>query len=231
MALFRPGTVDVVTLASRTGPLCGQHVELLPMDLAFAADLAAAAAVDRTAYRYTVVPNGHDGAEAYVRGLLGDRDADRSVPFAQRHVATGRLVGCTRFMEIRRWRGRPDPDEVEIGGTWLSADVQRSAVNTEAKLLMLTHAFETWNVGRVALCTDERNERSRTAIERIGARFEGILHNHRPSSFPGEAGRARHTALFAITDTEWPVVRAHLRGRLAGRVPARPDESAPASRS
>lgn len=218
-------TVEVVTIASRTGPLRGQHVELVPLEVEFAADLAAAAVVDRATYRYTTVPEGPAATEAYVRRLLNDRDADRVVPFAQRHVATGRLVGCTRFMEIRWWRGRPEPDEVEIGGTWLSADVQRSAVNTEAKLLLLTHAFETWNVVRVALCTDERNERSRRAIEGIGARFEGVLHNHRPSYSPDERGRPRQSALFAITDTEWPAVRARLGERLARRGRGHQDES------
>ena len=109
-------------------------------------------------------------------------------------------------MELRWWRGRPDPDEVEIGGTWLAADVQRTAVNTEAKLLLLTHAFDVWNVDRVALATDERNERSRAAIARLGATFEGILRNHRPSRVPGEDG----------TGTQHGVVLDHRR-RVAGR--------------
>ena len=117
-------------------------------------------------------------------------------------------------MELRWWRGRPDPDEVEIGGTWLAADVQRSAVNTDAKLLLLTHAFDVWNVDRVALATDERNERSRAAITRLGASFEGILRNHRPSKVPGEEGRPRNTALFSITAEEWPEVRRALTDRL-----------------
>ena len=117
-------------------------------------------------------------------------------------------------MELRWWRGRTDPDEVEIGGTWLAADVQRTAVNTEAKLLLLTHAFEQWNVDRVALATDERNERSRSAIARLGATFEGILRNHRPSKVPGEDGLARNTALFSITAAEWPEVRKSLSDRL-----------------
>ena len=88
--------------------------------------------------------------------------------------------------------------------------------STEAKLLLLTHAFEEWRVGRVALCTDARNERSRLAIERIGARFEGVLRHHRPSLGPGEHGRLRDSALFAMTDGDWPDVRDRLRARLAG---------------
>ncbi len=116
-------------------------------------------------------------------------------------------------MELRWWRGRSAPDEVEIGGTWLAADAQRTPINTEAKLLLLTHAFDVWQVWRVALCTDARNERSRRAIERIGARHEGVLRNHRPSAVAGEAGRPRDSALFAITDTDWPDVRGRLRRR------------------
>ena len=150
----------------------------------------------------------------YVAWLLAQRDNDEAVPFAQRLPSSGRVVGCTRLMELRWWRGRTDPDEVEIGGTWLAADVQRTAVNTEAKLLLLTHAFEQWNVDRVALATDERNERSRRAIARLGATFEGILRNHRPSKVPGEDGLARNTALFSITAAEWPEVRKSLSDRL-----------------
>ena len=120
-------------------------------------------------------------------------------------------------MELRWWRGRWAPDEVEIGGTWLAADAQRSAINTEAKLLLLTHAFDVWAVTRVALATDSRNARSRSAIERIGARYEGTLRHHRPSLMAGEVGRARDTALFAITDDDWPQVHDRLVERLQPR--------------
>jgi RimJ/RimL family protein N-acetyltransferase len=152
--------------------------------------------------------------DRHIAWLLALRDADDAVPFVQRLRTEGRIVGCTRLMELRRWRGRPEPDEVEIGGTWLAGDVQRTAVNTESKLLLLTYAFETWNVDRVALATDERNERSRAAILRLGATFEGILRNHRPSRVPGEDGRSRNTALFSITAAEWPAVRRILTERL-----------------
>ena len=106
--------------------------------------------------------------------------------------------------------GRRDPDEVEIGGTWLAADAQRSPINTEAKLLLLTHAFEVWKVQRVAICTDARNERSRRAIERIGGVFEGTLRRHRASTAAGESGRLRDTSIYAIIETEWPSVRDRL---------------------
>lgn len=185
------------------------------MDPAFSGELAEAAGTDRASYRYTVVPDGLAAAAAYVGSLIADRDAGTIVPFAHRHLPSGRLVGCTRFMELRWWRDRAEPDEVEIGGTWLAADVQRSPVNTESKLLMLGHAFERWGVARVALCTDERNERSRTAIARLGATFEGILRNHRRSLVRDEAGRSRNSALFGITDDEWPDIKLRLVKRLA----------------
>jgi RimJ/RimL family protein N-acetyltransferase len=118
-------------------------------------------------------------------------------------------------MELRRWRGREEPDELEIGGTWLSADTQRTPINTEAKVLLLTHAFDVWQVVRVALATDMRNQRSRDAITRLGARFEGALRHHRPSLVAGEEGRPRDTALYAITDDDWPTIRDQLTRRLA----------------
>lgn len=193
----------------------GAHVELLPLDVAHADALAVAGSLDRSAYGYTEVPVGVEGMARYIAKLLGQRDADAAVPFAQRRRADGRLVGCTRFMELRWWWDRAAPAEVEIGGTWLAGDVQRTPLNTEAKLLLLTHAFEEWGVGRVALCTDARNARSRRAIERIGARLEGVLRHHRPSTAPGEAGQLRDSALYSITDDDWPAVRDGLRSRLS----------------
>lgn len=203
-----------MTLAARTGPFTGRHVELVRLAAEFVDDLTAAASVDRSTYDYTEVPASRRSMAHYIAWLLAQRDSDVAVPFAQRLPSSGRIVGCTRLMELRSWRGRPDPDEVEIGGTWLAADVQRSAVNTEAKLLLLGHAFDVWGVDRVALATDERNERSRAAIARLGATFEGILRSHRPSKVPGEDGLARNTALFSITAAEWPDVRRALTGRL-----------------
>jgi RimJ/RimL family protein N-acetyltransferase len=194
--------------------LRGQHVVLEPLTLDHAEGLVAASSRDRTSFGWTEVPPDLAAMTAYIEALLAQRDADTAVPFAQRRVADDRLVGCTRFLELR-WYGATDaPIEVEIGGTWLSADAQRSRVNSEAKFLLLEHAFETWRVQRVALCTDARNERSRAAIERIGARFEGILRHHRPSAVPAERGRMRDTALFAMTDDDWPEVRAAMAARL-----------------
>lgn len=210
----------------RTVPftLRGDLVELVPLERNHAAALAGAAAGERSSYRFTEVPVGVEAMAAYIDRLLTQRDNDDAVPFAQRRRADDRLVGCTRLMELRWWRSstdqpdepdRPDPpDEVEIGGTWLAAGAQRSGVNTEAKLLLLTHAFETWGVCRVALCTDARNEASRIAIERVGARFEGVLRHHRPSTVEGEQGRPRDSALYALIDDDWPAARQALQDRL-----------------
>ena len=128
-------------------------------------------------------------------------------------------MGSTSFLEIQRWRwpaGSPlqrgdDPDVVDIGATWLAASAQRTRCNTEAKLLMLTHAFEVWRVHRVALKTDERNTASRRAIERLGARFEGV----RRADMPGQDRSVRHSAYYSIVQAEWPAVRRTLEVVLA----------------
>lgn len=163
------------------------------------------------------MPDGVDAAAAYIDHLLAERRAGTSVPFVQQRLgaATPTLVGCTRFMNIRRWSRHGDPDEVEIGGTWLAPAAQRTPVNTEAKLLLLTHAFEVWNVWRVDFATDARNERSRAALARLGATFEGVLRNHRPASdSDSRERRPRDSALYSITSQEWPTVGRRLRERL-----------------
>jgi len=196
--------------------LGGRFVRLEPLSPAHVDDLTQAATLDRSSYRFTVVPDGRSAMARYVEELTAAREAGEVIPFAQCRVDHDELipVGCTRFMNLRRWRGRPEPDEVEIGGTWLAADVQRTRLNTEAKLLLLTHAFETWGVWRVEFCTDARNERSRDAIVRLGASFEGVLRNHRlASDAPGR--RPRDSAVFSVTDEDWPAVQRRLRERLS----------------
>ncbi len=194
--------------------LAGQHVTLEPLAPDHVDGLVAAASHDRSTYDHTWVPDGDAEMRMYIERLLADHAAAEVLPFAQRRADTGALVGCTRFMEPYWWRGRAEPDEIEIGGTWLSAPVQRTAINTEAKLLLLAHAFERWGVWRVAICTDERNQQSRRAIVRIGATFEGVLRNHRLRYNTAEP-TPRNTAVYSITDTEWPEVRAALTARLA----------------
>lgn len=191
-------------------------MSLEPLRLDHVDAIAAAGADDRTTFGYTQVPDGRNEAHDYVAWLLDDAAHDRAVPFVQRRLDDGTVVGCTRFLNLLWPLGREHPDEVEIGGTWLSSSAQRTAVNTEAKLLLLTHAFDRWNVQRVAICTDARNTQSRRAIERIGAHFEGELRRHRRSTRAGEDSRLRDTATYAITVDDWPAVQTSLTRRLAG---------------
>lgn len=194
--------------------LTGRHVQLEPLALTHVDGLVAAADVDRSTYDYTDVPADTAAMTTYVERLVEDHRRGNVLAFAQRRLDTGALAGCTRFMEIRHWRGRTEPDELEIGGTWLAADAQRTPINTEAKYLLLGQAFEGYGVWRVAICTDERNARSRTAIERLGATFEGILRNHR-LRYNANPPQPRHTAVYSITHDEWPAIKARLEQRLA----------------
>jgi RimJ/RimL family protein N-acetyltransferase len=156
---------------------------------------------------------------AYVEEALRMHADGRALPFATVDRKAERVVGSTRFGNVEFWpwpRGNPHqrgehvPDVAEIGWTWLAADAQRSGVNTEAKLLMLTHAFETWRVHRVSLMTDARNMRSRDAILRLGAKLDGVLRAQRMAV----DGEIRDTAAFSILEAEWPAVKAGLEARL-----------------
>lgn len=207
------GNVTTVAVRLPTVTITGDHVRLEPLSHEHASGLVAAAAVDRSSYGFTWVPDGVEATEAYITTLHQQHERGEVLPFAQRRVDTGEVVGCTRFMELRWWSGRDAPDEVEIGGTWLAADAQRTAVNTEAKFLLFRHAFDQYGAWRVALCTDARNERSRVAIERLGARFEGILRNHRRRADVTEPA-PRDSALYAVTRDDWPDVRSGLERQL-----------------
>ena len=197
--------------------LTGRHVRLEPLSPDHVDDLAAAGSADRSTFGFTPVPDDREAAAAYVQWLLDDAARDTVVPFAQRRLRDDTVVGCTRFLNVTWWPDRRWPVEVEIGGTWLATDAQRTLLNTEAKLLLLSHAFDSLGVFRVAICTAAGNTQSRTAIERLGATFEGILRNHRPSAGAlGTPGLPRDTAAYSIIDTEWPTVRTRLQERLRG---------------
>jgi len=150
----------------------------------------------------------------YVEIALAERDAGRALPFATIDRASGKVVGSSRFAAI----SVPDR-RVEIGWTWIGKPWQRTYINTEAKLVMLRHAFEEWGCRRVELKTDGLNERSRAAIARIGATQEGIFRQHMMTA----SGRVRDTVYFSILDAEWPTVRARLTARLDAGEPARPE--------
>ena len=194
--------------------LRGRFVRLSPMSIDDVDGLLAAASEDRSSYGYTSVPDTRDAMAAQVRALVDLRARGHEIPFTTRDATDDRVLGATRFLWLRSYYDRDVPDAVEIGGTWLAASAQRSPVNTEAKLLMLTYAFECWDVQRVDLKTDARNARSRAAIERIGGRLDGVMRAWQPSLVPGEEGRARDSALYSIVPAEWPGVRAALDARL-----------------
>ena len=192
--------------------LAGQRVRLAPLGEQHAAGLAAAAAEDRSSYGWTPVPDGPAEAATYVRELLAGRAAGEVLPLVQLDAGSGRPLGCTRYAQLRFLPGAALPYTVEVGGTWLAASAQRTGLNREAKLLVLGHAFEHWQVTRVELRTDARNERSRTAIAALGARLEGVLRSAQPSSATGEQGLLRDSAVFSVLADEWPDVRRRLVG-------------------
>lgn len=195
----------------------GELVRLEPLAHRHAAGLAAAADEDRSTYRHTWVPAPAE-VPGYLTTQLASADAGFLRPYAQIRVADGRVVGVTAFRDPRWWPGRDELGAVEVGATWLAASAQGTGLNAEAKLLLFTHAFETWRVARVDLHTDARNAVSRRAIERTGARFEGVLRSWSRSWAPGEAGLPRDSAMYSIVAAEWPARRDALRARVSGAV-------------
>lgn len=192
-------------------PLIGRRVVLEPLAEQHVDDLTRAAGADRASYAWTSVPQGAAAMLASVRELVAAQD---TLPFAQ--VVDGRACGVTRFLAFRSRAGSALPYAVEVGGTWLAASAQGTGVNREAKLLLMTHAFEVWGVGRVDFKTDARNERSRAALASIGATFEGVLRSWQPSHAAGEQGLLRDSAMFSVVAAEWPRVSRRLRGALPG---------------
>ena len=196
----------------------GRIVRLEPLSRAHVDGLIEAAAENRATYSYTTVPHGRDEATAYVLELVDAAARGEAFAFAQVRASDDVIVGGTRFLTLRRRPRESRPYAVEIGGTWLAASAQRTGLNVEAKLLLLTYAFDVWKVGRVDFKTDARNARSRAAIAALGAQFEAVLRNWQPSHAEGEDGLLRDSALYAVIDTDWPAVRAHLEARLADPV-------------
>jgi RimJ/RimL family protein N-acetyltransferase len=184
----------------------GRHVRLVPMTPEHVPALWEAGR-DPELWRLTV-SQVHSPADmrAYVDAALRAQAAGTALPFVTTEAATGRVIGSTRFGNVDAANRR-----AEIGWTWLAPAWQRTAANTEAKYLMLRHAFESLGCVRVELKTDALNQRSRNAILRIGAREEGILRKHQFT----EAGRVRDTVYFSIIDDEWPLAKARLEQRLA----------------
>jgi len=204
--------------------LSGRFVRLEPLGSEHAEELAQAAGEDRTSFGLTTVPEGVEGARRYIERAR--QAVGHEVPFAVRRLGDERVVGSTRFLDLDvfSWPAPipaaggtgPTPSDhlpptvAEIGATWYAASAQRTAVNTESKLLLLSHAFEVWGVIRVSFKTDARNQASRRAIERLGAQFEGIRRAH----VPAIDGTIRDSAYFSILRDEWPSARAGLMARL-----------------
>jgi N-acetyltransferase len=200
--------------------LCGSLVRLEPLSTSHGADLAVSAEEDRGAYGFTRVPRAWEVGE-YLAAHFERAKNGTLVPFAQIRQSDGRAVGCTAYWDPRYWPGRSELYAVEIGWTWLAASAQRTGINVEAKLLLLGYAFETLGVVRVDLKTDARNERSRHAIECLGAQFEGVLRHWSQSHAPGEDGLLRDSAMFSVIAADWPATKATLRRRLARQVMAK----------
>jgi N-acetyltransferase len=197
-----------------TVELSGRTIRLEPLELRHVDGLVAASASDPSLYQWSPIPQGRQATVAYVETALEWLAQGTAVPFAIVDAVSGEVIGSTRFFAIEQWAWPPDqqerrrgrPDVCEIGYTWLRRSAIRTGVNTEAKLLMLTYAFEVWEVVRVCLHTDERNRRSWAAIERIGGRFEGILRAHRMAADL----TPRNSARFSIIAAEWPAAKERL---------------------
>ena len=187
--------------------LQGKFVRLEPLTEAHVPALAAVGCDDRIwkLMLYGLIHT-EDEMRTWVRRLLAGQTAGTDLPFAVIQLESGRVAGATRFMDIH-----PEHRGLEIGGTWYGTAFQRTAVNTEAKYLLLCHAFEQLGCIRVQLKTDLRNERSQQAIERIGAVREGVLRNQMilPS------GLYRHSVYFSIIADEWPAAKTRLEEMLA----------------
>ena len=194
--------------------LVGEHVKLVPLSFEHEQGLANAAA-DGELWKlwYTSVPT-PEGVRDWIAAALVMRDTFGAHPFAVIDPKSGDVVGSTRFFNVEAAHRR-----LEIGHTWYAKRVQRSSLNTEAKLLLLSHAFDTLKTIAVEFRTHFMNQQSRAAIARLGARQDGILRNHQI----GRDGIYRDTVVFSIVEAEWPAVRANLRMKLDARSDVRSD--------
>ena len=183
----------------------GRHVRLEPLSQAHHAALSAVG-LDEELWRWIPTPvRTPEEMSAYIATAIEEQARGVSLPFALIEKSGNRAIGCTRYGNIDRTHHR-----AEIGWTWLAPAWQRTTINTEAKYLLLKHAFETLGCIRVELKTDSLNERSRAAILRIGAHEEGMFRNHMITA----SGRIRHTVYFSILDSEWPDVKSSLQSKL-----------------
>jgi N-acetyltransferase len=186
----------------------GQHVRLEPLSIKHHAALCEVGLVEEIWRWTTSLVLTPDDMRTYMETALKEQAEGKSLPFATIDKVTNKVVGSTRFGNIDQSNRR-----VEIGWTWINPQWQRTYINTEAKYLMLRHAFETWQCIRVELKTDSLNEKSRNAMLRIGAKEEGTLRNHMITY----TGRYRHSVYFSFIESEWPQVKANLEAKIAER--------------
>ena len=192
----------------------GKYIRLEPLGEHHLEGLAAASAINPSLYQWSPVPQGRNEVMRYVQTASAWKDAGAALAFAIVRREDAVVIGSTRFWNLERWSwpqghpsyGRNSPDACEIGYTWLASSAIRTAANTESKFLMLTYAFEKWNVLRVCFHTDVRNQRSRAALERIGATFEGLLRAHRMAADYSP----RDSMRYSIVRKEWPTVSERL---------------------
>jgi RimJ/RimL family protein N-acetyltransferase len=196
----------MVAMEVRPVILQGKHVRLEPLSEAHVAGLAEVGAGQKF-WDFMLYGNIEtvEDVHNWVLDIRARAQRETDLPFAVIHVASGRVAGATRYLNIM-----PKDRGLEIGGTWYGLEFQRTAVNTECKYLLLRHAFETLGCIRVQLKTDLRNERSQKAIERLGAVREGVLRNH--MILPD--GRYRDSVFYSILDREWPAVKQRLEEML-----------------
>jgi N-acetyltransferase len=188
--------------------LAGRHVRLEPLSLAHAPELFAVLQIDSSVWRWLppTPPATLTDMEALITTELDAQASGSKLIFAQIEQATGRVVGSTTYLDISRRDRR-----LEIGSTWIGKPWQRTGINTEAKYLLLRHAFEDLEAVRVQLKTDKRNLQSQAAIERLGAVREGVLRKH----MLVHDGVIRDTVMYSILADEWPTVKLHLEAKLA----------------
>ena len=182
--------------------LTGRHVHLEPMSKEHIKGLAEIG-VGQNFWDYMLYGrmDSEEDISRWVMDILSRAEKGTDLPFAVIHLTSGRVAGATRYLNIL-----PKDRGLEVGGTWYGTEFQRTAVNTECKYLLLKHAFETLGVIRVQMKTDLRNEGSKRAMERIGAKKEGVLRNH--MILPD--GRYRDSVFYSILDSEWPDVKKKL---------------------